>query len=119
LVSLKGFGSGAKKRAAKEGRRLNLCSVFLGGQPDFSAPIGFGLISVRRTDLEVKARLQGGPGFIGPIPRNFYEWQVVDLEEERWTVLDLVANALNADLQLADAENGTYVVPNASTSFSV
>lgn len=111
LVSLKGFGSGAKKRAAKEGRRLNLCSVFLGGQSDFSAPIGIGIISVRRTDVEVRARLNGGPGFIGPIVMNFEEWQVVDVEGERWTVLDLVASALNTDPQLADVEEGTYAVP--------
>lgn len=112
LVSLKGFGSGAKKRAAKEGRRLNLCSVFLGGQPDFSAPIGIGIISVRRTDLEVRARLEDGPDFIGPIAMSFAEWQVVDMEGERWTVLDLLASALNTDPQFADADEGTYSVPN-------
>jgi len=112
LVSLRGFGSGAKKRAAKEGRRLNLCSVFLGKQPDFSAPIGIGIISVRRTDLEVKVHLDGGPEFTGPIEMDAVEWKVVDAEGECWTVLDLVASALNTHPELVDLEEGSYAVPN-------
>jgi restriction endonuclease len=111
LVSLHGFGSGAKKRAAKEGRRLNLCTVFLGGQPEFSAPIGVGVILVQRSDLEVRARMEGGAEFIGPISWDFYEWEVIDGEGVRWSVLELVERALNADPQLADADEGTYVVP--------
>jgi hypothetical protein len=111
LVSLNGFGSGAKKRAAKEGRRLNLCSVFMGGQAEFSAPIGVGIISVQRDDLEIRARLEGGGEFRGPISQSFYEWSVADKEGEIWSVLDLVIGAVNTDPQLADEESGTYAVP--------
>jgi restriction endonuclease len=112
LVSLRGVGSGAKKLAAKEGRRLNLCSVFLGKQPDFSAPIGIGIISVIRTDLEVKMHLDGGLDFTGPIEMDPVQWKVVDIEGERWRVLDLVASALNTHPELVDVEEGSYAVSN-------
>jgi len=117
LVSLRGFSSGAKKRAAKEGRRLTLCSVFSGKQPDFSAPIGIGIISVRRTELEAKAHLDGGLEFTGPIEMDPTKWKVVDADGECWTVLDLVASALNTHPDFADAEKGIYVVPNDAYKF--
>ena len=60
----------------------------------------------------MKARLSGGADFNGPIALDFNTWQVVDANGERWTVLDLVASALNTDPQLADADEGTYVVPS-------
>lgn len=56
LIGLNGFSDGATKRASKEGDRLKLCSIFVGGKPEFSSPISVTMAIAKRENAQVRLK---------------------------------------------------------------
>jgi hypothetical protein len=115
LVSLNGFGSGARSRAATEGNRVRLCQVYSTGNIEMSAPMTVTLVRYGFHGCNFRSVINPAPDWtgIGPAGASPADWQYLPTGGEVGSTKSLLSWALHQELDRLIDENPTFEVPGS------